>query len=59
MLITIQKEVKNCYECPCKSRIVEHGCSGYVCNEIKQPYAFIEDKGIREDCPFIEKVLDK
>lgn len=48
--IKIEKTIKNCYSCPCKSHLDEHGVLGDVC--WFGSYNFIPEQGIREDCPF-------
>ena len=60
MLIKFEKEINNCYECPCTTYVHEQGFSGVCCNFIT--YGDIPQKGILKDCPFREenkKSVDK
>lgn len=51
MLIKYEKEINNCYECPFKERVYEHGFSGTLCH-FKLGYETIPKHGIFDDCIF-------
>jgi hypothetical protein len=54
MKIKVEMEINNCYECPFKVRIYEHGYCATDCSKCG-PYSAIPKVGFREDCPFLKK----
>lgn len=57
MKIKIELDIQNCYECPFVENIHEHGFCGNCCQKIA--YGMIPKQGIRKDCPFKNKNVDK
>lgn len=58
MKIKIEMEIENCTNCPFTVQVREQGYSARECTKLGC-YSAIPNKGIRKDCPFIEKTLDK
>lgn len=51
VIIRIEKEIENCFDCPFVKKVYEHGYSGSDCSKLGC-YSTIPEKGIRKDCPF-------
>ena len=51
IIIKIEKEIENCFDCPFVEKVYEHGYSGSDCSKLGC-YSTIPEKGIRKDCPF-------
>jgi hypothetical protein len=54
MKIKIEMEIENCYDCPFKMKVYEHGYSAIDCTKLP-PYHTIAQEGIRTDCPFLKQ----
>ena len=52
--IKIEMEIENCYDCPFKEKVREHGYSVTECIKLP-PYHTIALEGIRTDCPFLKQ----
>lgn len=58
MKINIEMEIENCYDCPFKIKVREHGYSATDCTKLP-PYHTIPEKEIRADCPFLKRLKKK
>jgi hypothetical protein len=58
MKIKIEMEIEHCYQCPYADYVSEMGYNGTEC-KLLGAYSTIPQTGIKKNCPFLQKPLDK